>query len=155
MLNDKTPGNDGLSKEFYEAFWNELKDILFKPFYHTKTYKGFPTSQRQALIKLLEKKVRDERLIKNWRPIPLLITDLKIFSKALIAKLKSVLPSLIALQQTVYVQNNYIGEVGRLISNISEISDKLSIDDYLVTVDTEKAFQSFDHGFLLVIFLKK
>ena len=63
--NNKTPGNDGLSKEFYEAFWNELKDPLLKSFYHAKTYKEFSTSQMQAVIKLLEKKDRDKRLIKN------------------------------------------------------------------------------------------
>ena len=105
MPNSKIPGNGGLNKEFYEAFSNELKDPLLKSFYHAKTYKEFSTSQRQAVIKLLEKKDRDKRLIKNWRPISLLNTDLKIFSKALAAKLKSVLPSLITSQQTVYVKN--------------------------------------------------
>ena len=25
MENDKTPGNDGLSKEFYEVFWDDVK----------------------------------------------------------------------------------------------------------------------------------
>ena len=28
MQNDKSPGNDGLAKEFYETFWNELKEIF-------------------------------------------------------------------------------------------------------------------------------
>ena len=95
MPNNKTPGNNGLSKEFYEAYWNELKDSLLKSFYHAKFYKEFSTSQTQAVIKLLEKKDRDKILIKNWRPISLLNTDLKFFSKALAAKLKSVLPLLI------------------------------------------------------------
>ena len=53
--------------------------------------------------------------MKNWIPISLLNTDLKIFSKALAAKLKSVLPSLIASHQTAYFQNRDIGDaVGRL-----------------------------------------
>ena len=26
MQNNKTPGNDGLTKEFYETFWNEIKN---------------------------------------------------------------------------------------------------------------------------------
>ena len=41
------------------------------------------TSQRQAIIKLIEKKDRDKRFMKNWRPISLLNVDLKIISKAL------------------------------------------------------------------------
>ena len=110
MPNKKTPQNDELSKEFYEAFWNELKDLLLKSFYHAKTYKEFSRSQRQAKIKLLEKKGRDKRVIKNWRPISLFNTDLNFFSKALLEKLKSVLLPLIVLQQTAYVQNRYIGE---------------------------------------------
>ena len=32
MDNNKSPGNDGLSKEFYEWFWDEVK----KPFLASK-----------------------------------------------------------------------------------------------------------------------
>ena len=28
MQSDKSLGNDGLTKEFYEMFWNELKEIF-------------------------------------------------------------------------------------------------------------------------------
>ena len=80
--------------------------------------------------------------------------DLKIFSKSLAAKLKSVLPSHITSQQTANVQNRYVGEAGRSIFDILDICDKLSIDGYLVTVDIEKAFDSLDHEFLLFV-LKK
>ena len=62
MPNNKTLGNDGLSKEFYDAFWNELKDLLLKSFYHAKFYKEFSTSKRQAVIKLLEKKDRSKKI---------------------------------------------------------------------------------------------
>ena len=84
----------------------------------------------------------------------MLNTDLKILSKALATKLKSVLPSLITSQQTAYIQNRYIGEAGRLISNILDICDKLSIHGYLVTADIEKALNSLDHAFLQVLFKK-
>ena len=74
------------------------------------------------MINLLENKGRNKRLIKNWRPISLLNINLKILSEALAAKLKFVLPSRIALQQTVHVQNKHIGEGERLISDVLDIS---------------------------------
>ena len=40
-------------------------------------------SQRQAITKLIEKKGRDKRYIKNWRPISLLTIDVKMISKML------------------------------------------------------------------------
>ena len=56
------------------------------------------TSQREAIIKLIEKKDRDKRFIKNWRPISLLNVDSKLISKALSEKLKEVLQDLISSQ---------------------------------------------------------
>ena len=78
MENNESPGNDGLSKEFYECFWDEVK----KPF-SASVHKAFlnqelSTSQKQAVIKMLEKKDKDQRFIKNWSPISLLNTDLKL-----------------------------------------------------------------------------
>ena len=28
MQNNKSPGNDGLTKEFYDGFWDEIKKLL-------------------------------------------------------------------------------------------------------------------------------
>ena len=28
MQSNKSPGNDGLTKEFYEGFWDEIKELL-------------------------------------------------------------------------------------------------------------------------------
>ena len=78
MQNDKSPGNDGLTKEFYETFWNELKETFIDFVSETKEKGHLGTSQRQAVISLIEKKDKDKRFIQNWRPISLLNVDLKI-----------------------------------------------------------------------------
>ena len=88
MQSDKSPGNDGLTKEFYETFWTELKEIFVDSVSEAKEKGILSTSQRQAIIKLIEKKDRDKRFIQNWRPISLLNGDLKIISKALSEKLQ-------------------------------------------------------------------
>ena len=53
----------------------------------------------------------------------MLNVDSKTISKALSEKLKEVLPDLISSQQTPSVKNRHIGESGRLISDIIEITE--------------------------------
>ena len=63
MPNNKSLGNDGLSKEFHEALWEDLKDVRINSLKEAKI-KGSPSiSQRQAVIKILEKKDWDKRFI--------------------------------------------------------------------------------------------
>ena len=54
--NNKTLGNDGLSKEFYETFWEDIKDVFPNSLKQAKIEGSMSISQRQAAIKLLEKK---------------------------------------------------------------------------------------------------
>ena len=56
MPPDKSPGNDGLTVEFYKKFWPLLKNPLYRSFLYSKEHGFLSTSQRQAVIKLLEKK---------------------------------------------------------------------------------------------------
>ena len=62
-------------------------------------------SQKQAIIKLIEKKDIDKKFIENWRPISLLNIDTKLISKVLAERLKNVLLSLISSDQTAYVKD--------------------------------------------------
>ena len=99
MQNDKSPGNDGLTKEFYETFWDDLKEIFVDSVREAKEIGHLSTSQRQTIIKLIEKKDRDKRFIKNWKPISLLNVGSKIISKVIPKKLKEFqLPDLISSQ---------------------------------------------------------
>ena len=121
--NDNSPGNDGLTKEFYVTFWEDIKATFIASLEQAKDREELSISQRHAITKLIEKKNRDKRYIKNWRPISLLNVDMKILSKAHAKRLKEVLSCLISAQQTTYVQNRNIGESGRLISDIIEIGN--------------------------------
>ena len=58
MPNDKSPGNNGLRKEFYETFFNELKEIFINSMLETKEKRHLSTSQRMAIIRLIEKKIK-------------------------------------------------------------------------------------------------
>ena len=93
----------------------------------------------------MEKKERDKLFIKDWCPISLPSVYCKTIPKALATKLQATLPKLISFQQTAYVKNKFIGEGGRLISDILEVSESLNLKFYFITVDIEKAFDSLSH----------
>ena len=154
MSNNKSPGNDGVTKEFYKTFWEDLKKPMCASITKAFHRGELSHSQKQATIKLIEKKDRDKKLIKNWRPISLLNSDTKLISKVLAGRLKNVLPSLITSHQTAYVNGRFISEGGRLISDVLEICDKLQIKSFLMTVDIEKAFDSINHCFLIKVLEK-
>ena len=149
MSSGKSPGNDGLTVEFYKTFWPLLKDTLYNSYMYSNEHGYLSTSQRQAIIKLLEKKDKDKRYIQNWRPISLLNVDTKIISKAIACRLRAVLPSIISHDQTAYVKGRFIGESTRLISDILDYTDTYNIGGYILTADIEKAFDSMDHTFLI------
>ena len=70
----------------------------------------------------------------------MLNVDLKTISKALSEKF---LTDLTSSQTTAHGKNKHIGESGRIISDI------ILPEDFLTTMDTEKAFDSLNHNFLI------
>ena len=104
MQNNKSPGYNGLTKEFYKTFWNEIKNLFINSIVEAREKKKLSTSQRQPIIRLIEKKERDKRFMKKWHPISLLNVEYKIVAKVLATRLKETLPKLIYFQQTAYVE---------------------------------------------------
>ena len=53
MENNKTPGNDGLTKEFYETFWDEMKTSRMEsvnPFLANATLLYPPENTRKPFV---------------------------------------------------------------------------------------------------------
>lgn len=67
----KTPGNDGIPIEFYKTFWPLIGDFMVNLFIEAYDNKEMSSSQRQAIITLIEKKGKDRNYLENWRPISL------------------------------------------------------------------------------------
>ena len=157
MENNTSPGNDGLTKEFYITFWNEVKVPLLLAIEKAYLVKQLSASQKQAVIKLIEKGC-DKRYIQNWQPISLLNVDVKLISKALAERLKNVLPEIISSNQNADVKNRCISEGGRLISDLLEMSEVLNKEGFLVTIDNEKErinrSKDLYHHFLIAILEK-
>ena len=81
MQNNKAPGNDGLTKEFYETFWNEIKYVFLKSLKQAKEKGQLSISQRQAVIKLIEKKKIEINTLKIGDQYDYLILIQKLYQK--------------------------------------------------------------------------
>ena len=109
MASNKSPGNDGLSVEFYILFWPLIGNLVVDSVNSAFGKKELSSSQKQAVISLIHKEGKDPLFIKNYRPISLLNVDYKILT---------VLNDLISVDQVGYLKDRNIGEAIRMIDDI-------------------------------------
>lgn len=153
MKDGKTPGNDGIPKEFYVQFWNELGKEMTSSFNYSYEKGLLSNSQRQVIVTLLEKTEKDVRYIENWRPISLINVDVKVCSKALADRMLNVLPKLIHPNQAAFVKGRNIEEPLRYISDLFELSIEYDLSYILFAADFKKAFDSVEHNFIFATLL--
>ena len=93
MAKGKAPGPDGLSIEFYTHCWPIVKDevvSLLREMFSTQT---IHPQIKTGYLTLIHKKGQKNE-ISNYRPISLLNYDLKILTKCLTNRIKTIIPDL-------------------------------------------------------------
>ncbi|KAK3741401.1 hypothetical protein QZH41_018038 [Actinostola sp. cb2023] len=147
MANNKTPGIDGLPKEFYITFWDIVGPDLVSILNHAFQAGTLSYSQRLGIIKLIYKK-GPRQLCKNWRPISLLCYDYKIASRAISSRLRTVIAQVVSPDQTCCIPGRYIGENVRLLTDSILYADMTDQSLALLSLDQEKAFDRVDWPFM-------
>ena len=148
---NKSPGCDGIPAEFYLEMWPELGVKLVESLNCSLTNGTLSVSQRRGVITLLEKKGKDQRKIKNWRPVALLNTDYKILTKCLARRLEKYIPDLIHPDQSGFVKGRFIGEPIRFVQDLIEKFDKENLTGIVMQLDFEKAFDSIEWDFMFQV----
>ena len=146
--NDKTPGDDGFTKEFYEAFFDILGNALLESFNTGFKNGQLSVSQKRGIISLIPKDENNLSTLSNWRPITLLNVDYKILAKVIAKRIESVLPKLIHPDQTGFIKGRYIGQNVRLPEDILEYTDIKKMLGILLFIDFEKAFDTIEWSFI-------
>ena len=150
MENNKSPGLDGLTTNFYKHFWHILGPYLTNILNSAYENGSLALSQRRGLISLLFKK-GDRTKLKNWRPITLLNTDYKILTKALANRLQQTLPLLIHTDQTACIPGRTINDNLRLIQDAIHYANETQTPLALISVDQLKAFDRVSHTYLFKV----
>ena len=144
--NNKCPGIDGLTKEFYCEFF-DLLGPLFVELYEEAFRSGLlnPTA-RKGIISLLPKPQKNLLELTSWRPLTLLCVDFKILSKILAERMKPMLEFLISEEQTGFMKGRQISENLRRTFEIIQYTKTRKIPSMILSIDFYKCFDTISHN---------
>ena len=142
MKNNKTPGIDGLTAEFFKQVPIALK-IILNCWNHSILVNSLPKIWNTAIINIIYKKGPPDDL-NNYRPISLLPVAYKIITKAVNERIKKLLNNCIPEEQRGFVP-------GRKIQyNILHIKSIIQneIEGAILFADLEKAFDTVSREYI-------
>lgn len=103
----KASGPDGFGIEFYKRFAQTLSPLLLRMFNHSFGELKLPQSFYEANISLILKKGKEETDPSSYRPIALLNSDLKIFTKILANRLNNYIKKYSSFFQSGFIPGHF------------------------------------------------
>ena len=148
MKNNKSPGLDGYSPEFFKMFLPQLGNYFLDCINYCFKHNHLTTSQTQGLITCLPKSGKARNLLKNWRPISLLNTSYKIISSCITNRLRPILCRIISPEQKGFLENRSIADCTRLMYDVIFECQIKEINGIILLIDFEKAFDSLSWDYI-------
>jgi hypothetical protein len=144
---NKAPGLDGFPAEFYQFFWDVVKDDLMAMFAQLYSGELQLFKLNFGVISLLPKKENAVQ-IQQYRPICLLNVSFKIFTKVATIRANTVAEKVISPTQSAFMPGRYILEgVVVLHETIHELHRK-KMDGVIFKIDFEKSYDKVKWLFL-------
>lgn len=149
MPNDKSPGPDGYTSEFFKEAWQVIGDdvtVAVQSFF----IKGFlPKGVNSTILALIPKK-EEAKGMRDYRPISCCNVLYKIVSKIIASRLKEVMPKCITLSQSAFIKERLLMENVLLATEIVKDYHKEAISPRCaMMIDISKAFDYVQWAFLL------
>jgi hypothetical protein len=142
--NNSAPGHSQISYVFFKNLGRESKEVLAKIFTQILTTKDIPKDWQRGWIYPIPKRTDWEFQLKLVRPITLLETGKKIFTKILTNRISQVL-----IEHNILQENNWAGLPGggtntpiTILKAIIEDAKENQNSCYIVSQDMSKAYDS-------------
>ena len=97
MTKNKSPGLDGITVEFYQAFWPLIGRLVVDVFNESHDHGTLPISQRKSVMSLIFKKGKED--ISNYKPISLTNVDYRLLAFTLAERVQNVMSEIVSSDQ--------------------------------------------------------
>lgn len=144
-----SPGTDGLPYEILLLlFGHPLTATLAQSVYTDALLNGiFPKSWTSTCMTLLPKK-GDLSNLRNWRPISLINTDAKVFTRLLNTRLMSHFSKCISPHQLGFMPGRFIADHGLTVNCVKMVAHQYRSSSIGLLLDQEKAYDRIHPGYL-------
>ena len=140
MNNNKTPGPDGISADFYKVFWSSIRKPIFRVIDHAFSNDQLSSKIKVGILNLIPKNGKDTRYLKNLRPITVLNTDYQLIEKCISNRLKPCLKEIIHSDQTGFMSERRISTNIRKLYDIMLLSEERDEANIILSCDFVKCF---------------
>ncbi|GJW55867.1 RNA-directed DNA polymerase, eukaryota [Tanacetum coccineum] len=144
---NKSPGPDGYTFEFFRKYWSIMGSDIVDAVNQFFSTCFFPPGCNSNFIALIPK-IRDAKVIKDFRPISLIGSIYKIIAKILANRLCMVIPLLINEVQTAFVSNRQILDGPFILNELISWCKYKKMKAMIFKIDFEKAFDSVRWDYL-------
>ena len=149
---EKAPGMDGFPFELYGFLLavGGVASLLSKVMTEALKEARMPQSWLQTCMILLYKK-GDAADLGNWRPLSLINSDAKLFTKIITMRLHGLMDQLITPLQTGFVSGRRISDNGLVMAAFREHCEKNKIEGVGILFDQEKAYDRVHPDYLRAV----
>jgi hypothetical protein len=151
MPPDRAPGPDGFIGAFYKRAWPIIKGEVMAAILKLYVRDG-RTFERlnRALITLIPKK-HDAEEVGDYRPISLVHSFTKLFSKLITNRLRPKMESLVSKNQSAFIKGRNLHDNFLLVRQLARKINARKEPGVLIKLDLARAFDSLSWAFLFEV----
>lgn len=148
LANNKSPGSDGLTAEFYKQTFYLIGPLLTETFNNIYFNGIMPKSMNEGILSLIFKEKGDIESLRNWRGITLLNLDYKILTRTFNKRICKPLSYIIHTDQACAVKGRSISDQLIILEELLHYVKDKEDAAMLVGLDLERAYDVVEHGYL-------
>ncbi|GJW06163.1 RNA-directed DNA polymerase, eukaryota [Tanacetum coccineum] len=145
---NKSPGPDGYTFEFFKKYWRFIGSDFCEAVEHFFKFEAFAKGCNSSFITLIPKKM-DAKFVTDFRPISLIGCVYKVVTKILANRLAMVISSIVSNTQSAFLSERQILDGPFIINEVLSWCKRKNKKAMFFKVDFAKAYDSVKWDYLI------